>query len=635
MRLFYGKTDESVIITVDMQKYKTQIISTVKKNVQKEEILAYSSAQEQLTELYMKTIKDLLKNGFTETKPQEDYPLGFDEEYTIISLKKCFKKDNEFILIVVDTDQLTTKEDIFEENGQVSSEVFQSLDEQGNHYDKKLKTLANSGFIEIQLMEKYIERAKELLNSGFAKIEQDKEAEQDSAKVYLKCLKKQDEFIIFIVDKEQFTTKEDSFEENGTSSCQGFYSLGEQAVQYQERVKELLDSGFVETELPKRYSYRMDELLDSGFTKIGTNEEVKQNPTKIYFRRTNESVQIKVNTTKLKTTIRYGTEASAGNENTKTDKTSCLFPSIIEQSADLRKTVEKLLYLGYVETKPQEKFPNTIDDFYDEAVIKDFKKSEKTALVEHFSLIAWDEIAEESPDDILKYFIENKDKYQHIKHFTFGNMTYEVCEMSWIIQSDYRDFFKAFPLIKSFSVQGSNGLILGKMDLPELEILEIVGSGLDTEMLNHIRESNLPNLKKLNLFFGTDEYGCNVTDVEIKEFLANTNFTNLINLGLCNIENDYFSDILKVIIESKYASQIKVLDISKSVSRDKHAEYLLENIDKLTNIKYIDLEYNFFSQEIREKLEKSPIEINCKDHQEIEKGDDDDDDDWCSPMYTE
>ena len=212
----------------------------------------------------------------------------------------------------------------------------------------------------------------------------------------------------------------------------------------------------------------------------------------------------------------------------------------------------------------------------------------------HLCIPVWYESCySEGPYYILDYLIKNKENYQNIEYFTIGNMNYEWGEISWINQADYTEFFKAFPNIKGMFIQGSGGLKLGKMNLPKLEILELQGSGLRNEILEDITNSNLPNLKRLNLYFGVENYGCDVEIEYVKNLLNNTNFEELEILGLCNINYALFSDVLELIFKSKYIEQIKVLDISKSVSLPENIQYIFTNIEKLKKIRYIDLSYNF------------------------------------------
>lgn len=440
-----------------------------------------------------------------------------------------------------------------------------------------------------------------------------------------------------------------------------FKSIEEQTSELRATITNLIAKGYAPMETPEdafleeekeereREEERKEEQEEREEKEREEREQEEREATEVgdatiierYFRRTEESILISVDTDQVKTQVNYGTEGSVGKENTQTKEDISTFNSMKEQTLELNKTIENVLNSGFIETKPQKKYPYSLEDFEEdeeviEKVIDSFEANEEYdgyKNTEHFSLIAWSEPADGGPDKMLEYFIDNKKDYQRIKHFTFGNMDYELCEMSWIQQSDYGNFFKAFPKIKSFSVQGSMGLVLGKMDLPKLEILEVIGSGTTKETLTNIMQSNLPNLKKINIFLGDDEYGGDVTALDIKEFLANTNFTNLINLGICNAGKDLVAGILEAIIESKYAGQIKVLDISKSVSSDADAQYLLENIEKLSNIKYIDLYYNFFSSDTIKKLEACPIEINALGNEEPNK--DEDGNLWNAPMYTE
>ena len=258
----------------------------------------------------------------------------------------------------------------------------------------------------------------------------------------------------------------------------------------------------------------------------------------------------------------------------------------------------------------------------------------------HLCISIWHQITIcEKPTNIINYLIKNNKNYTEVEYFTIGNAYSEISEISWINQLDYTEFFKAFPNIKGMFIQGSEGLKLGKMNLPKLEILELQGSGLRNEVLEDITNSNLPNLKRLNLYFGVENYGCDVEIEYVKNLLNNTNFEKLEILGLCNIDINLFSNVLEVIFESKYSKQIKVLDISKSCSTDKDAEYIIKNIKKLENINYIDLNYNYISNHMVLKLRNllkriKNVELDFSDNQEPYKYSDESEGRYYT-MYTE
>ena len=242
----------------------------------------------------------------------------------------------------------------------------------------------------------------------------------------------------------------------------------------------------------------------------------------------------------------------------------------------------------------------------------------------HISIEFWGVTFNENEkgiDFILNYFIENKSKYVNTEYFTIGNVNRTICELSWIIQGNYEKFFKAFPNIKGMFIQGNEELKLRKMNLPKLEILELQGSSLRNEILEDITNSNLPNLKRLNLYFGVEYYGCDVEIKYVKNLLENTNFENLKILGLCNMEALIISEVITILFNSKYIYQIEVLDISKSGIRDIDAEIIINNIDKLKNIRYIDIHYNYFSDDMIEKLYNLAKEYNFEINLDCCQGD--------------
>ncbi len=369
------------------------------------------------------------------------------------------------------------------------------------------------------------------------------------------------------------------------------------------------------------------------FKKVGENSSENQ----FYFRRTDEYIIMKPNKKNTGLEVASGLEGIIGEEDELEETVDYTIDSNEEMQEKIQELKKEYLSLGYVLTEPKTRFPSGNYDYDDDFSEKVIEQLENNPHPKHFALITWEECSTGETDDleeILNYFIENKEKYQDIEYFTFGDMTFEVAEISWIEQVNYNNFFKAFPNIKGFSVQGCMNLSLGTMDLPNLEILEIHCSNLQSSVLKEIQNSNLPNLKKLNLFVGTDEYDCNVSAKDIKEFLSSTNFPKLSVLGFPNVYEDIFSDTLKAIFESKYINQILTLDISKSVSKDDDVKYIIENIKKAEKLKYLDISYNYVSNEKLEELEELLSELDIdfdtadSEYEDYEEG-------YASPMYTE
>ena len=290
------------------------------------------------------------------------------------------------------------------------------------------------------------------------------------------------------------------------------------------------------------------------------------------------------------------------------------FQSSDEQNNYFNKCINHYFDNGYIECE-RAKF---IDFDY-------IKNNENEINKEHICFKSWSKPFENNVDDILNYLIDNKEYFSNTNCFTFGNMNESICELSWIVQSDYEKFLSYYRNIKGLFIEGNIDLVLGKMDLPNLEILELQSTKISYITLNVISLSNLPNLKRLNLYIGEFTEKEEIRYIDF--VLNNTDFSKLENLGFCNMIGNVFTYVLKKIFESKYAKQIKVLDISKSGSTDRDAQYIIDNIEKLENIKYIDISYNYFSQNFIDKLleigKKYNIEFDLSNNNEFSNEEDD------------
>ena len=218
--------------------------------------------------------------------------------------------------------------------------------------------------------------------------------------------------------------------------------------------------------------------------------------------------------------------------------------------------------------------------------------------------------------DLLDTFIEHKDSLQHIDSFFFGDMDYMECEVSWIEQGNYREFLKAFPNIKELIIKGSQNLELGYINHKNLERLEIITGGLPREVIDDIRHSHLPSLNTLILYFGVDQYGFDGGIEDIKNLIERSDFPKLKELGLVNSELE--DDIVDLVLKSSILSRLDILRLSYGSLTDKGGELLFENSNRLRHLEELDLEYNYLSEEMAEKLNTIGIKVNTGDRQEID-----------------
>lgn len=241
---------------------------------------------------------------------------------------------------------------------------------------------------------------------------------------------------------------------------------------------------------------------------------------------------------------------------------------------------------------------------------------------------AWDD--GDGAETIINDIIENKEKFSHIKSLFVGDMDFEECEVSWIVQGNYEKLFEAMPQLEKLTIKGSTGLELGKVNAPNLRSLEIICGGLPKEVIQSVRDANLPSLEELRLYIGVDDYGFDGSIEDIKELLEKSNFPKLEILGLC--DSQIQDEICEAVLESKYMKQIKRLELSMGSLTDKGGQLLLDKLPEFPNVKYLDVHYHFLSDKMMKKLEALPIEVDIDEQNEPDEWDDEI---YYYPMLTE
>lgn len=280
----------------------------------------------------------------------------------------------------------------------------------------------------------------------------------------------------------------------------------------------------------------------------------------------------------------------------------------------------------YEEYEDGDKGPNTL--------VEDIMKDEEFDSLEEIVIGCWGEAWEDSPQPLIDGIVANAGSFSHIKSLFIGDMDFEDCEVSWIIQGDYSKLWDAMPQLESITIKGSTDLTLGLKSHNKLQSLEIICGGLPKEIIKEVQEAVLPSLKKLLLYIGVEDYGFDGDIQTIRDLLAESDFSGLTYLGITDSEIQ--DEITRAVLDSKYISQISTLDLSYGSLTDKGGAMLLEELPNYSGVKKLNLEYHFLSDDMVKKLsamcEKEAIEVNLEDQQEA---DDYDGELYYWPMLTE
>lgn len=228
----------------------------------------------------------------------------------------------------------------------------------------------------------------------------------------------------------------------------------------------------------------------------------------------------------------------------------------------------------------------------------------------------WGDAWDDSVQVVIDGIISHAKDFSHITKLFIGDMDYEECEVSWIIQGNYSGLWAAMPQLKELTIKGSTSLTLGAVSHENLESLTIICGGLPNTVVDEIQNAKLPNLKKLLLYMGSDNYGYDGDCNSLKTFLDTMDFPKLEYLGIVDSETQ--DELSMVVLESKYMSQLHTLDLSCGTLTDKTGALLLEKLPSFPNIKKLDVHYHYLSDGMMKKLEALPIETDLSEKNEPE-----------------
>lgn len=232
----------------------------------------------------------------------------------------------------------------------------------------------------------------------------------------------------------------------------------------------------------------------------------------------------------------------------------------------------------------------------------------------------WGNAWEDNCQPILDGIVANADRFSQIQKLFIGDMDYEECEVSWIMQGNYSGLWAAMPQLRELTIKGSTELELGDICHEGLESLTIICGGLPGNVIQSIQNAKLPNLQKLLLYIGVEDYGFDGNADTIKELLEQADFPKLTYLGIADSEIQ--DELTSVVLESKFMGQIHTLDLSNGTLTDQGGTLLAEKLPDYPNVKKLDVHFHYMTKEMMDKLQQLPIEVDVseKNKPDVYKG---------------
>lgn len=240
-----------------------------------------------------------------------------------------------------------------------------------------------------------------------------------------------------------------------------------------------------------------------------------------------------------------------------------------------------------------------------------------TKAIDALIIGAWSEAHDESPQAYLDGLIERRAELPALRSLFIGDMTYEDCEISWIIQTSYNPLLAAFPQLRSLRIRGSSGLKLVPFAHEALEELAIECGGLPSGIANAIASSKLPALRKLELWLGDDNYGFDGDVGTYAKLLDAIDATRLESLGL---RDSQISDALAVHLAAQpWLGKLQLLDLSMGTIGDAGAQALCES-PHLAGLGTLDLSHHYIGADWQAKLRALPCKVVLDDPQDEDDG---------------
>ncbi|GHJ94712.1 hypothetical protein SNE510_42310 [Streptomyces sp. NE5-10] len=234
-----------------------------------------------------------------------------------------------------------------------------------------------------------------------------------------------------------------------------------------------------------------------------------------------------------------------------------------------------------------------------QAVFERFLKTVDTGRVRALVVGGWEDAYDTSSAPVVTALMGANDRLTALEAVFLGDMTFEDCEISWIVQSDVTPLLAAYPALRELGVRGGTGLAFPSVRHTGLESLVVEAGGLGAEVVRGIAGSDLPALESLELWLGTDEYGGDSSPEDLAPLLSGEAFPALRSLGLCNsvIEDR----VAAAVAGAPVVARLDRLDLSMGVLTDEGAGALLDG-QPLTHLRELDLEHHYLSAAMRDRL---------------------------------
>ncbi|PRQ06179.1 WGR domain-containing protein [Enhygromyxa salina] len=198
-------------------------------------------------------------------------------------------------------------------------------------------------------------------------------------------------------------------------------------------------------------------------------------------------------------------------------------------------------------------------------------------------------------------------KLENLRALFIGDFEYpDENEISWVAVGNVAKVLPVVPRLRSLRLRGAE-IKLGVLDHPTLEWLTIETGGLPSGAVASVGSCKLPQLTRMEVWFGRDEYGGNGKCSQLTGLFGGAGLPKLEHLGLQNSE--FQDDIAIALAKSKLLAQLTSVDLSMGTMHEPGARAILANADKFSKLRSLDLSDNYIPDDLCAQLRTALGEV--------------------------
>ncbi|MDC0709628.1 WGR domain-containing protein [Stigmatella sp. ncwal1] len=223
---------------------------------------------------------------------------------------------------------------------------------------------------------------------------------------------------------------------------------------------------------------------------------------------------------------------------------------------------------------------------------------------------------ENTYDDVIEQLTEAGGS-KTIQDLFIGDFQYpDEMEISWSHLNDVSPLLKRLPALRTLRLRGAS-LELGNVNLPELREFTVETGGLPLSAVKSIVTAKWPKLERLEIWFGSENYGAEGGVKDIQPLLDGKGLPNLKRLGLRNSE--FTDELCKVLPTAKVLPQLETLDLSMGILSDEGASLLAGHTAAFAHLQQLDLTENTLTPQGQKQVAKMGAFVRAGNQREYEE----------------